>query len=347
MSEATDNGTRSQSVFKAFMAANDQGPVPDWVLQSFDDEGIDFVYRECVTPEEVVEVGSDADVVWVITPLHLITAYSLSKLSNCVAVLRSGSGTDNVDVEAATREGILIANTPDSVTETTSDHAIALLFSVVRRIPYNDRAVRAGGWREESSYIPHHLTGGTLGIVGFGRIGRRVAEKVPGFRMKVLAFDPYVPDDVMREAGVEKVPLDDLLQRSDFVSLHTPLTPETFHLIGERELRLMRPNAYLVNVARGAVVDEPALCRALSEGWIAGAALDVFEEQPPDPDSPLLRLDDVVFNPHIASAGLFARRETFRLAGETIIDLRHDRWPRSVVNPTVKPRRPLTPRSRS
>ena len=345
MSEATGDETKGQSVFKAFMAANDEGPLPDWLLQSFDDEGIDFVYRECVTPEEVVEAGSGADVIWIMTGLHIITDYSLSRLNNCVAVVRSGSGTDNVDVEAATREGILIANTPGAVTETTAEHSVALLFSVVRRIPYNDRAVRAGGWREESSYIPHHLTGGTLGIVGFGRIGSRVAEKVSGFSMKVLAFDPYVSDDVMREAGVEKVTLDDLLQRSDFVSLHTALTPETFHLIGERELRLMRPNAYLVNVARGAVVDEPALCRALSEGWIAGAGLDVLEKYPPGPDNPLLRLEDVVFNPHIASAGIFALHEMFRLAGETIVDLRRGRWPRSVVNPTVKPRRPLMPRS--
>jgi D-3-phosphoglycerate dehydrogenase len=332
-------------VFRAFMAANDEGPLPDWLLQSFDDEGIDFFYHECVTPQEVVEVGSDADVIWIMTPLHIITDYSLSRLSNCVAVVRSGSGTDNVDVDAATREGIVIANTPGAVTETVSDHTVAMLFSVVRRIPYNDRDVRAGGWREESSYIPHHLTGGTLGLVGFGRIGRRVAEKVSGFSMKVLAFDPYVPDDVMSKAEVEKVALDDLLQRSDFVSLHTPLTTETFHLIGERQLRLMRPNAYLVNVARGAVVDEPALYRALSEGWIAGAALDVLEVYPPDPDNPLLRLEDVVFNPHIAAAGVFCLHEMFRLAGETIIDVRHGRWPRSVVNPTVKPRRPLMPRS--
>jgi phosphoglycerate dehydrogenase-like enzyme len=206
--------------------------------------------------------------------------------------------------------------------------------------------VRAGGqWYANLAPLPGHLQGRTLGLVGFGRIGRRVAHKVGGLDMKVLAYDPLVPEEVMDRLGVEKVELDDLFQRADFVSLHTPLTAETLHLIGERELRLMRPEAYLLNVARGAVVDERALCRALTEGWIAGAAVDVLEGYPLVPDSPLAQLDNIVMTPHVASASAFTRYETFRLAGETIVDLRHGTWPRSVVNPSVTPRRPLKPRA--
>jgi phosphoglycerate dehydrogenase-like enzyme len=160
--------------------------------------------------------------------------------------------------------------------------------------------------------------------------------------MKVLAFDPHVSQATMQEMGVEKVELEQLLRHADFVLLHTPLTAETFHLIGEEELRQMRPQTYLVNMARGSVVDESALYKALSEGWIAGAALDVLEHYPLAPDSPLAQLDNVVLTPHVASASELTRHETFRLAGETIIDLRHGKWPRSVVNPIVKPRRPLT-----
>ncbi len=332
--------------FRVFMAANDQGKVPDWLLKVFEEERIGFSFSQCETPEQVVALGAGADVIWVITPLHLLTAYSLSHLPNCLAVLRSGSGTDNVDVAAATREGILVTNTPDAVTETTADHTLALLFSLVRRIPYCDRYVRAGGqWYASLSPLPGHLQGRTLGLVGFGRIGRRVAHKVSGLDMKVLAYDPLVPREQMDRLAVEKVELKDLLQRADFVSLHTPLTPETRHMIGERELRLMRPDAYLVNVARGAIVDEPALCQALTEGWIAGAAVDVLQEYPLAPDGQLARLDNLVMTPHVASASAFTRDETFRLAGETIVDLSHGMWPRSVVNPTATPRRHLKPRA--
>ena len=229
-------------------------------------------------------------------------------------------------------------------TETTSDHAIALLFSVVRRIPHNDRLVRAGHWDATRAMPRRHLCGGMLGLVGFGRIGRRVAQKVAGFEMLVLAFDPYVPKEEMEELGVQPATLEELLQSADFVSLHTPLTSDTHHLIGERELRRMRPEAFLVNCARGAVVDEQALYRARTEGWIAGAGLDLMERDPPDPGNPLLQLDNVVVNPHTASYSELSAHETWRLAAETIIDLRYGIWPRSIVNPNVKPRRKLESR---
>ena len=347
MSKTSGSLARSPREFKAVLVSNPESTVPDWVRERLANDGIEFLYHECQTGNEVVEVAGDADVVWIKTSHHLLTAETIESLPRCLAILRSGSGTDNVDVEAATKAGIVVANTPDAVAETTSDHAIALLFSVVRLIPYNDRLMRTGRWGLPAAAPTQQLYGRTLGLVGFGRIGRRVAQKISGFDMKVLAFDPFVSKETIEEVGASKVTLDELLRRADFVSLHSPLTPETFHLIGERELRLMRPEAYLINCARGAIVDEGALYRALTEGWIAGAGSDVMEEEPPNLDNPLFQLDNMVSNPHIASVSDTMRHQMWRLSVETIIDLHQGTWPRSVVNPTVRPRRNLSPRSGS
>jgi D-3-phosphoglycerate dehydrogenase len=302
------------------------------------DEGVEFFDQECTTDDEVIVAARGADVVWVITSLHLLTARTVAGLPRCVAFVRSGSGTDNVDVEAATRAGIVVANTPGAVSETTADHTVGLLCSVVRRIPYADRLVKDGLWDPFRAAPLGTLHRRTLGLVGFGRVGRGVAKRVTGFDMDVLAYDPYVPAETMAELGVRKASLEDVLRSADFVSLHLPLLPETRNLIGERELRMMQKDAYLINCARGPIVDEQALYRALSEGWIAGAGLDVMAAEPPDPTSPLLQLENVVVNPHIAGLSELTTLETWRTAAETIIDLSHGRWPRSVVNPAVRPR---------
>lgn len=159
MTDTAGSTMRTERQFLVVLAANDEGPVPDWLLEKLSDEGIGFYYRECQTDDEVLEVAAAADIVWVITPLHILTAKVMQGLERCLAILRSGSGTDNVDVEAATNAGILVANTPTAVTETTSDHAIALLFSVVRRIPHNDRLVRAGHWDATRATPRRHLRG--------------------------------------------------------------------------------------------------------------------------------------------------------------------------------------------
>jgi phosphoglycerate dehydrogenase-like enzyme len=181
-----------------------------------------------------------------------------------------------------------------------------------------------------------------LGLVGFGRSGRLVAEKMSGFNMTTLAYDPYVSAETMAEVGARKAELDDVLSRADFVLLHCPYTKETHHLIGERELRLMKPTAILVNTTRGSVIDEPVLIRALTEGWIAAAGLDVFEQEPVDPDNPLLKLDNVVATPHIAGASDQSQETRWRLSVETVVAFSRGHWPPSYVNPGVKPRWELT-----
>jgi len=231
-------------------------------------------------------------------------------------------GTDNIDLAAARARGVAVSNTPDVLTDATADLAFALLLAAARRLAWADRYVRGGGfvgWRPDLG-VGLDVTGRTLGLVGWGRIGRAVAERARGFRMEVIWHG--------RNAGV---PLDELLERSDFVSLHVPLSPETRHLIGERELRRMRPHALLVNTARGPIVDEAALVRALREGWIAAAGLDVFEREPALSPG-LADLPQVVLAPHLGSATTATRARMAEIAAQNIVAaLRGDAIPNRVV----------------
>jgi phosphoglycerate dehydrogenase-like enzyme len=220
-------------------------------------------------------------------------------------VIRHGVGYDRVDVPVCSARGVLAANTPDGPTLSTAEHAVALILSLAKRLQEASASMRTGVPMTMSrlSLQGADLGGRTLGIIGFGRIGRRVGEICAlGFGMKVLVHDPFAGDVAAQLPWAEAAAsLDDLLARSDFVTLHTSLTPETTHLIGERELRLMRPSAYLVNVSRGPVIDEPALIRVLRDGHLAGAGLDVYDPEPPEPSNPLLAMPNVVVTPHIAS----------------------------------------------
>ncbi len=198
--------------------------------------------------------------------------------------------------------------------------------------------------RHEAGHINPHMHGRVLGLVGFGRIPRLVARRLAGFDLTVLAYDPYVPAAVMMQTDVWPIDFDALLAQADFVSVHTPLTPQTRHLIGEPQLRQMKRSAILLNTSRGPVVDEPALVRALSESWIAGAGLDVFEQEPIDPANPLLKLDNVVVSPHIASSSDEYMNSCYRHTYEAILDLAGGYWPPSYVNHEVKPRMALRER---
>jgi D-3-phosphoglycerate dehydrogenase len=222
---------------------------------------------------------------------------------NLKLVVRHGIGYDRVDVAACTAAGVLAANTPDGPTESTAEHAVTLLLALAKRIQRSGAALRAGERPTRLELQGTEVRGRTIGIVGFGRIGRRVGEICAlGFGMRVLVFDPFAGDAVARTEWAEAVPiLDDLLVGSDFVTLHTSLSPATRHLIGEHELRVMPAGAYLVNVSRGPVVDEAALIAALRDGHLAGAALDVFDPEPPDVTNPLLGMPEVIVTPHVAS----------------------------------------------
>ncbi len=247
-------------------------------------------------------------------------------------------GYDNIDVGAATERGVAVCHTPGVLTDTTADFAFGLLMAVARRIVEADKFVRAGRWKTwgPMAFLGHDVHGATLGIVGLGRIGLGVAERARGFRMNVLYYDPVRRPEEEARLGLEYVGrLEDLLPRCDFVSIHVPLTPETYHLIGEAQLRLMKPTAILVNTARGPIVDPKALYRALKEGWIAGAGLDVTEPEPIPPDDPLLTLDNVVITPHIASASYATRTRMAVLAAENLVAVLLGQAPKHCVNPEV------------
>ncbi len=220
---------------------------------------------------------------------------------------RAGVGVDNIDCEAATEHGVLVLNAPEGNTTTTAELALALLFALARRIPRADALVRSGGW-SKSGLVGLELTGKTLGVVGLGRIGRALAQRARGLQMEVLASDPFLPPGSRAPEGVSLVELEELLARAHFVSLHTPLTPATHHLIDAARLASMRPGALLVNAARGGLVDEAALLAALESGHLGGAALDVYEQEPPPQAHPLYARADVVLTPHLGASSREAQR---------------------------------------
>lgn len=230
-------------------------------------------------------------------------------------------GYDNIDVAACTRRGIPVGNTPGVLTNTTADLAFALILAAARRLVEGVDYVRAGRWRTWSPHLllGYDVYGATLGIVGMGRIGAAVARRALGFHMRVLYTSRRPHEEVDAALGTRRVDLDTLLREADIVTLHTPLTPETHHLIGERELRLMKPTAVLVNTARGEVVDPKALYQALKERWIACAALDVTEPEPLPPDDPLLTLPNCIVVPHIGSATHVTRRRMAMMAAENLV----------------------------
>jgi len=247
-------------------------------------------------------------------------------------------GFDNIDVAECTRRGIPVGNTPGVLTDTTADFAFALLMAAARRIPEGDRYVRVGQWKTWGPLLllGQDVHGATIGIVGFGRIGQAVARRAGGFGMTVLYHDVNpLPDEVTRPLGAEYAELDELFARSDFVSLHVNLTSETRHLINAERLARMKPNAIVINTSRGPVVDERALYEALRDGVIAGAALDVTDPEPMQPDNPLLTLDNCLVVPHMASASRASRARMAEMAaGNLLAGLRSERLP-NPVNPEV------------
>lgn len=312
--------------------------VPGWVSERLAQAGIAFVARNCKSRAELAELAGDADVVWSFGDHECLYAENLDVIPRCGVILRTGSGTDNIPVKEATQLGIIVANTPEAISDAVSNHAIGLLFAVIRQIVVQDRALRRGQWDRYLGWPRWHLHGRTLGLIGFGHVARLVARKMSGFDLTLLAHDPYVPAETMAGAGVQAAPLDELLSSSDFVSIHCPLSDSTHHLIGERELRLMKPEAILINTARGPLVDESALLRALQEGWIAAAGLDVFEQEPTPADNPLLKLDNVVATPHIGGYSDEFWDNFWRFSVETVLDLAQGRMPHSYVNPDVRSR---------
>jgi D-3-phosphoglycerate dehydrogenase len=263
-----------------------------------------------------------------------VTAEVIERAGNLKAVGRAGIGVDNIDVEAATKRGVLVANAPESNTVAAAEHTLALMLAAARRIPAADRSLRHGEWNR-NAFKGVEVAEKTLGLVGLGHVGTIVARGAVGMAMRVLAYDPYVSEDRMRSMNVERAEsLDEIFESSDFVSLHVPRTPQTAGMVDRRALEKMKPTAYLINVARGGIVDEMALYTALKEGTIAGAALDVFEAEPTT-NSPLFALRNVVVTPHLGASTAEAQDRAGVTAAEQVASALRGAMPMHAINAPV------------
>ena len=261
----------------------------------------------------------------------------LAGLPQLRIISRNGVGYDRIDVAAATRRGVAVTITPDSNHQAVAEHALALMLAVARSIAQSAIDTRSGNWRRRSVAIP--LRGRTLGILGLGRIGRSVAIRAAAFGMRLLAFEKFPDMPFVKAHAIELVDLDTLLSRSDFVTLHMPMSAETKEIINRQTLARMQPGSVLINTARGALVNEPDLVEAIKSGHLAGAGLDVLATEPPPEDHPLLALDNVIVSPHIAAFDSQAIEEMAIDAARNILDLFAGKWPAaSIVNPEVKPK---------
>ena len=309
---------------------------------------VEFVVRPCQTEDDLIAAGQDAD--GILAGNEVYSRRVLGAYRRVRVISRPAVGFDQVDTDAATEGGIVVTHVPDYCTDEVSDHAMALLLALHRRVPWLDGAIKAGRWGQGVSYggnrpaashageIPgprRQLRDQTLGIIGFGRIGRRVAEKARGFGLRLLAADPYVPADAGEPYGVTLTDLDTLLAASDLISIHCLLNAGTTGLIGERQLALMKPTAYLVNTARGPIIDFAALVPALQHHRIAGAALDVTDPEPPGPDHPLLALPNVLITPHSAYYSDRSREEVRRRGIEHAVAVLRGERPPFIANPAV------------
>jgi D-3-phosphoglycerate dehydrogenase len=302
--------------------------------------GVEIQRVTVANDEELLAVAADADIV---APTGWrLTGEVIRKLARCRHIPSGGIGFDHIDAEAATESGILVTNMAEVFVEEVANQAWMLLLVVARRGLWLHEMTTSNRWQEAFDQLypvlkvpMPRVTGQVLGLIPFGRIPRAMAKRAHGFGMSVIAYDPYVKPEVFKEAGVEQVSLDDVFRRADFVSSHLPLSKETFHLIGDAQIRLMKPSAIFISTGRGKVVDEPALIAALQEGRIAGAGLDVFEQEPPDADNPLLHMPNVFVSPHMASVSDVSVVERHRLMGQQIADALQGKVPHGVVNPAA------------
>ena len=309
---------------------------PDILLDHLTNDTEPATADDVLGRAHVYQIGATRDE---LAPHLHATAALLAHTPNLLAVSSNGAGYDTVDVAACTDAGVAVLNQTGGNKEGVAEHVLGLMLALAKRIGETDRFMRAKPNIPRVAFMGHDILGQTIGIVGLGNIGSRVAELCRGlFGMRVLAYDPYLTDDEVAARGADKVSLETLLAESDFVSINCPRTKDTLGMIGAREYALMKQGAYFITTARGGIHDEPALAEALASGHLAGAGLDVWAKEPPEPDDPLLRFDNVLASPHTAGVTHESRRNMGRFAAEQIIALLRGERPPRLVNPEVWPR---------
>ncbi|GAA5819552.1 MAG: phosphoglycerate dehydrogenase [Methanobrevibacter sp. CfCl-M3] len=312
------------------------------IADSIDEEGIDnlkevaeVVVDTKISHEDLIKTISEYDGI-IVRSRTKLTKDIIDKANNLKIIARAGVGVDNVDLNVATDKGIMVVNTAESTTITVAEYTMGLILAVARKIPIADKSVKDGKW-EKSNFLGTELRNKILGVVGMGRIGSQVVSRCKAFEMDAIVYDPYLQEKVAEEMGVELTDLETVLSEADIITIHVPLTPQTKHLISEKELKLMKNNVFIVNCARGGIIDEEALCNALKNGEIAGAALDVYENEPPK-GSKLFELDNVVLSPHVAASTIEAQKDAAIIAADEVAQVFKGKTPKNVLNlPIVDP----------
>ncbi|MFD1032545.1 C-terminal binding protein [Metaplanococcus flavidus] len=296
--------------------------------------GIKLTFEQCKTEDDVIAACKDADAL--INQYAPISRKVIEQLDNCKVISRYGVGFNTIDVDAATEKGIIVGNVTDYCLDEVSNHAMALLLSLARKVTLLNNAVKNGKWDFKVAVPIYRLQGKTLGLVGFGNIPQTVARKAKAFDLNVIAYDPFVAPEVAAAQGVELVTLEELCKRSDYLSVHVPLNAHTEKMISRKEFAMMKKEAFIINTARGPIIDEQALIEALQAGEIAGAGLDVLETEPIAADNPLLDMDNVILNPHSAFYSVEAETELKRKTAENVADVLSGYYPTYLVNKGVK-----------
>ncbi len=343
---------RSTAGLRAVYITTGNAPVTEEALgierPVLDAAGIELVVRHAPTEAALADAVRDTDAVLAGATVQVTEPVLAAGAAGRLRVVsKFGVGVDNIDLEAATRHGIIICNVPDYCMDEVSDHAMALILAWARRVLQFNEMVQQGGWRQDfSQYLMeiHPLRGQTLGVIGIGRIGGTLVPKAQAFGLRVIAHDPYATPARVQQLGVARVSLDELLAQSDFITIHTPLTAETRRMISTAQFAKMKPNCFLVNTARGPVVDNAALAVALDAGQLAGAGLDVTDPEPPGADFPLRGRANVILTPHYAFFSLASAAESRRRTAENAVLTLRGEMPNAVANPDILAKVALAPR---
>ena len=298
--------------------------------EEFGRVGAELILAQVQKEEDLIRACREAD--GLINQYALLTRRSLEHLPNCKVVSRYGVGVDSVDLKAATDLGIIVANVPDYCVEEVADQALSMILALIRKTVFFDQKVKSNEWDFRQGRPIHRIKGKTLGLIGSGRIGLEVTKRISAFGVHVIAFDPYLQKT---PEGIKLTDLDTVLKESDFISVHCPLNERTRHLIGEKEFQKMEKKPLIINTSRGPIIDEVALIRALTKGQVSGAGLDVLEKEPPDPQNPLLKMENVIIAPHISFYSEESISELKRRTAENVSAVLLGKWPKSVVNREV------------
>ena len=297
----------------------------------FEENGIEFILYDCQTEDEIIEKCSDADALLVI--YKKITPRIMDNLKNCKVILRYGIGYDLIDVDAATERGIKVCNSPTHCLDEVATHTIAMILAIERKLIMYHENVKNGEWLANAGYKPHRLSSQTLGLIGFGNIARRTAEFAKGFGFNIIAYDPYLKDDIFDSMNVKKVDLDELYKTADVISIHTPLLDSTYHLINKDSISKMKDGVMIVNTSRGPIICEKDILEAVKSRKVKAAALDVIESEPITiKNHPLYDIGNIIISPHAAYNSVEAEEQMMEILATTAVKVLNGENPKNIVN---------------